>query len=115
MPIFEPNKAVRTRKPAVQVDNELKPGTYIFELIVLSADGTKSQPVRRVVTVVEGGGGGGGSGGATPRPSKPTKTSRAGTSGTKAGSKKKSTTGGQSRKTSTAKQRKAPDSRKAED
>lgn len=97
MPIFEPNKPVRTLKPAVQVENELKPGTYTFELVVLSADGTKSEPVRRTVMVVEAEGGGGG---ATPRSPKRATTARTGKSGGTAGTKKKkSATGGQSRTT----------------
>lgn len=52
MPSFAVGQPITTREPFVQVDAGLDPGTHRFQLEVVTADGRRSRPDVREVTVV---------------------------------------------------------------
>ena len=52
MAIFEPNKPIITREPAVKVDEGLRPGRYRFQLVVEDDEGNRSLPDTKIVIVV---------------------------------------------------------------
>ena len=55
MTVFTPETPVRTRTPLVLVENELRPGVYLFELVVVDNEGKQSAPAFFEVRVVSGG------------------------------------------------------------
>jgi hypothetical protein len=48
-----PGRPVPTREPRIDVDPGLKPGKYLFRLVVVNDRGEESLPDERVVTVVD--------------------------------------------------------------
>jgi hypothetical protein len=52
MPVLSPNKAVRSAKPQILVENPLEPGRYHFQLIVVDDANNASAPAELVVQVV---------------------------------------------------------------
>lgn len=51
MPVLSPGKAVRSREPTLVVENELAPGDYRFQLVVVDNDQLESDPAELVVRV----------------------------------------------------------------
>lgn len=51
MPQFAPNRPVRSRGRQVMVENQLEPGEYRFQLVVVGTNGIESDPAELVVTV----------------------------------------------------------------
>jgi hypothetical protein len=45
------NRPVKTALPTLQVDNQLRPGTYVFRLVVVDDAGLESRPDEITVTV----------------------------------------------------------------
>jgi hypothetical protein len=50
---FVPGREVPTREPRIDVDPGLRPGTYLFRLVVVNDRGEESLPDERVVTIVD--------------------------------------------------------------
>ena len=52
MPQFLPNTPETTEKPLVEVDTrEMKPGDYVFQLVVVDDLGRESDPTRVTITI----------------------------------------------------------------
>jgi hypothetical protein len=50
---FVPDRELTTREPRIDVDPGLKPGKYLFRLVVVNDRGEESAPDERVVTIVD--------------------------------------------------------------
>lgn len=50
---FRPGQTHVTREPQILVDPGLRPGRYVFRLVVVNDRGEESPAAERVVTVVE--------------------------------------------------------------
>ncbi|GAB4191755.1 MAG: hypothetical protein OHK0022_05650 [Roseiflexaceae bacterium] len=53
MPDFEQEPTVKTSEGAVLVAAGLKPGRYLFELVIVDDEGNPSEPDRQVVEVLD--------------------------------------------------------------
>ena len=51
MATFVLNQPIVTAEPGIVVENQLKPGSYRFRLVVVDNDGNQSAPSERVVVV----------------------------------------------------------------
>jgi hypothetical protein len=52
MPVFEPQQAITTDTPKIEVAAGLKPGRYRFQLVVIDAQGNASEPAEQEVEIV---------------------------------------------------------------
>ena len=50
---FTQQQEFKTKESRIPVDNTLKPGVYIFQLVVVDQDGNASKPVQIKVVVVK--------------------------------------------------------------
>lgn len=55
MVTLTPNKPHRSRTPDIVVENELRPGRYLMQLVVVDDSRNESEPAELVVTVRERG------------------------------------------------------------
>lgn len=55
MPVLTFDKPFPTREPSLLVENQLRPGLYLLELVVVDNDGKQSAPAVLEVQVVTGG------------------------------------------------------------
>jgi hypothetical protein len=53
MPVLTPGQPVTQDEPLLLVENKLKPGRYLFQLVVADDSGLESDPAQMMVTVLE--------------------------------------------------------------
>lgn len=55
MPVFVPDRPVRSRQASQLVENPFDPGRYRFRLVVVGRDGSESEPAELTVIVLRRG------------------------------------------------------------
>lgn len=53
MVVLTANEAFVSAKPILRVDNKLKPGRHLFQLVAVDTGNNKSKPARLVVEIAE--------------------------------------------------------------